>query len=262
MARKNIFRTLPPLDKALKPFRGFPDEKSRRQVITAELRVLAKNLRRAKPTPFYSMREIAGFFNSPISTVSAAFQTLEREGLLSRLRGSQTVLLGKKTVPQDPVRGVVGLPVWFDSIMALPYTRAFTMMIEGNLRKAGFVADIIFHHTKTEESNPEFAQRLLSHRLDAVIWHSPYSGVMQNILSLRERGVRILLTGRSDSLGNLPVIFYPQEFHDAYQELARNWKKADIRKIWLWSPLSHLHGRAEAEIFISIMKEHGIGLEW
>ncbi|EIQ01385.1 hypothetical protein OpiT1DRAFT_05961 [Opitutaceae bacterium TAV1] len=261
MSRKTVHRSLPDFPTALGKFSGFPKGKSHLHIITGKLRTLARRLRRTKPTPFYPMREVADFFQTPLGTISAVYQTLEREGLLNRLRGSQTMLMGKTTVPKDAVRGVVGIPIWLHSIMVLPYTRTFTMVIEEQLREKGYVADFIFHRTKTEENDPEFALRLLRHRLDVVVWHSPSAGAKQNILSLRERGVRVLITERAEIENKFPVILYPQDYQPAYREMARCWRKSGIRKIWLWSSPAHLRGQFEIDIFRSLMSEHGMPVE-
>ncbi|MFH1497330.1 MAG: hypothetical protein ABII82_05835 [Verrucomicrobiota bacterium] len=261
MPRKVVHRTLPPFDKAMAHFGGFPEGGIRQQIMIDELRDLAKRLRRPKPTPFYSMREVAAFFQAPLGAMSVVYQTLEREGLLNRLRGSQTMLMGKVTRSRTTIRGVVGLPIWLQSIMVLPYTRTFTMVIEEQLRQKGYVADFIFHRTKVEENDPEFALKLLRHRLDVVIWQSPSSGTKQNILSLRERGVRVLLTQRSELENNFPAVLYPQDFQTAYREMARAWRKAGIRKVWLWGTLAHLHGQFEVDVFCGLMSARGLSVE-
>jgi hypothetical protein len=207
------------------------------------------------------MREVAGFFHAPLGTISVVYQTLEREGLLNRLRGSQTMLMGRTTVSKEAVRGVVGIPIWLQSIVVLPYTRTFAMVIEEQLRARGYVTDFIFHRTKVEESDPEFALRLLRHRLDVVVWHSPNAGARQNILSLRERGMRVLLTERAEIESDFPVVLYPQDYQTAYREMARHWRQAGIRRIWIWSSPVHLRGQFEIDIFRSLMMEHGMAAE-
>jgi hypothetical protein len=261
MSRVAVHRRLPPLAKMLEQFEGFVPTRSRHHVMTKELRQVAKVLRRTKPQPFYSMREVAQFFKAPLGGVSIAFQVLEREGLLNRIRGSQTLLMGKSVLPKDAVRGVVGIPIWFHSMMVLPYTQTFAKDTEEQLRHAGYVADIIFHHKKGEETDPDFAARLLQHRLDVIIFHTPLPGCRQNILSLRERGIRVMVLQRTEAPRRYPSVIYLLDFQTAYENMVKRWREVGITKVWLWSPLARLSYRSEADLFSTIMRSRGLEVE-
>jgi len=261
MSRVIVHRSLPPLKKALGKFSGFPEGISRQQVMTDLLRGIAKKLRSANSQPFYSMREVAGFFDAPLGTISLVYRALEREGIINRIRSSRTILVGKKVLTREAVRGVVGIPIWLHSIMLLVYTRTLAMELEEHLRRSGYVADLIFHSSKEEEAEPEFATRLLRHRLDAVILHTPVAGCRQNILSLRERGVRILVIQRKEARRDLPAVIYLQDYQPAYQKMAAQWHQVGIRKVWLWTPIEHLHYKAEADTFRAILNRQGLEVE-
>lgn len=56
------------------------------------LRMAAIKNQKDQPQSFYSMREVANRLRVPISTVAGVYKRLEREGLVSRVRGSKTVL--------------------------------------------------------------------------------------------------------------------------------------------------------------------------
>lgn len=261
MARKTVYRNLPSLEEVLGRFTGMPSRQSHQQAIAAMLRKVAKKLRNSKPQPFYSMREAARFFGAPLGTISIVYQTLEREGIINRIRSSQTMLAGKAVLPRDSVRGVVGLPIWLHSMVLLPYTRTFAMEIEERLRRSGYVADFIFHVTKEDEADPEFAMRLLRHRLDVVVFHNPLATSRQNLLSLRERGVRVLVIQRNEARADLPAVIYLQNYLPAYRKLALRWHQAGIRKVWLWSPMEALAYKAEAETFRAVFQKQGLELE-
>ena len=261
MARVTVHRSLPPLKKVLPHFSGFPMGKSHQHVMIDELRAAAKKLKSINSQPFYSMREASGFFNAPLGTVSLVYQALEREGLLNRIRSSRTVLVGKTVLPREAVRGVVGIPIWLHSIVLMVYTRTYAMELEEHLRHSGYVADIIFHATKEEETEPEFATRLLRHRLDSVILHTPMAGCRQNILSLRERGVRVLVIQRREARQDIPAVIYLQDYQPAYEKMAIRWRELGIRKVRLWSPLAHLHYKTEVDTFRSILKRQGLEIE-
>ena len=84
---------------------------SRSEALLRVLRRIAIAHRTEQTQTFYSRRTIAGHFKLPLSLVSRVFLRLEEEGLLSRIRGSRTVLRGLKHDRRLHVRGVVGLPV-------------------------------------------------------------------------------------------------------------------------------------------------------
>src|SRR5690606_39275005 len=119
-------------------------------------------------------------------------EALDIEGLLARIRGSQTVLCGKQPSTRRPVSAVVGLPISLQAMITSPFECQLQMDLEERLRVRGFVADSIFFRPN-EEFEPAFAERLLRHRLDIIIWHSPHPLASHVLLSLRERGVRLVL---------------------------------------------------------------------
>jgi hypothetical protein len=260
MSRVAVHRTLPPLKKVFKNFSKFPEGRSQQQVMVELLRDAAMKLRSENPQPFYSMREVSRFFEAPLAAIYIVYKVLEREGILNRIRSSRTVLAGRAALSRETVRGVVGLPIWMHSIVLLVYTRVLTMEIEEHLRRAGYVADIIFHSEKEDESQPEFATRLLLHNLDAVILHTPLASCRQNILSLRERGVRVLILQRLEAPRDLPAVIYLLDYDPAYEKMAARWKESGISEAWIWGPLDQLHYQEEEDSFRKILKNHGI--EW
>src|ERR1019366_2515037 len=109
--------------------------------------------------PFYSMRDVAAFFQMTLPDVARVFRQLDGAGLLVVLRGSMTLLRARKAQPREPIRGVVGLAVWLDGFATLPYWRWFFVNLEEQLRRHRFVADFVFY-SADEFSMPEFAERL------------------------------------------------------------------------------------------------------
>jgi len=261
MSRVIVHRSLPPLKELLGDFSHFPAGKSHQQVIAEELRSVAEKVKSSNSQPFYSMREVADFFHVPLGTVSRVYKRLEREGVVNRIRSSHTMLVGKEVLPREAVRGVVGLYVWVHSMVLLAYTQTLVVEFEEHLRRSGYVADIIFHSEQDEETKPEFATRLLLHRLDAVVLHTPLTGSRQNILSQRERGVRVLVVQRKDTQSDLPALIYLQDYHPAYQKMAERWHAAGIRKVWLYTPAEYLHNKAETNILKTILNRQGLDVE-
>src|SRR5690349_12625278 len=106
MARKRVARSLPDLPKRLTL--GSKEHKSER--LLEILRHLAAAAQEDQPRAFYSMREVGHHFKVPISTVSRIYRSLEKEGILTRIRGSKTTLRGLKYDRKLTVRAFVGLP--------------------------------------------------------------------------------------------------------------------------------------------------------
>src|SRR5947207_4912768 len=105
MARKKIVRRIHPLPKnaALQA----KDHKAER--LLEILRGIAVANQRDESQTFYPMREVAACFRVPVSMVARVYAHLEEEGILSRIRGSKTILQGLNTTRHLSVRGVVGL---------------------------------------------------------------------------------------------------------------------------------------------------------
>src|SRR3977135_966656 len=106
MARKRASRELgpPPRRRALRKAHH------KTEALTAILRNVAVKNQREQPLAFHAVREVAAHFRVPVSTVSRAYHVLEQEGLLSRVRGSKTVLQGLHFDRQLKVRSFVGFP--------------------------------------------------------------------------------------------------------------------------------------------------------
>lgn len=251
MARKKIQRSLPAVKSLFKSFKGFPAKSSRQLLLLNELRSAAKALRTKSPRPFYAMREISLHFKVPLRTVAIAYEQLELEGILNRIRGSKTLLAGKSLSPRKPVRAVVGIPVSFHAIVVSPYSRALHLELEERLRNYGYVADIIFFRDD-EVANPDFAERLQNHNLDYLIWHTPHSQANQVLLSLKDHGVRQILVQSIDNPNSLPVTTYFQDWQHGYKLMAEEWKKLGILTVIVPEP-SYLSSKRALKSFSLVM---------
>jgi len=182
------------------------------------------------------MREIATYFKASLRTVARAYEILEREGLFSLLRGSQTLLAGTTDSTQKLVRGVVGIPIWLHSMVVSPFTRATWMEVEERLRKNGFVADLIFFRTG-EDCLPDFGERLLEHDLNFIIWHTPHPLASHVRLYLQDHGVRqITIQMKESPMSEFPPT-YLLDWQPAYREMANAWRDAGIRLVLIPNPV-------------------------
>jgi len=236
MARKPIARDLPPSDQLLNEFTGFDENTSKQACLTTHLRKVARRLQKTSPRPFYSMREIVKRFKIPLRTVALAYEMLEHEGLLNRRRSSQTLLVGKKITPRKVVRAVVGIPVWLHAMVVSPYSRIFTIEMEDRLRHHGFVADLIFFRGE-EVTSPDFAQRLIEHNLDYVLWHTPHPHGVDVLRTLQDHGVHQVLIQSIDSQLRIALPHYLQNWQVAYRTMADAWRDAGIRHVIIPEPI-------------------------
>lgn len=247
MARKPIQRDLPPPDQLTRGFPGFDDKLSKQATLTDHLRKISRRLQKTKPRPFYSMREVVTQFDVPLRTVALAYETLEHEGLLNRRRSSQTLLVGKKISPRKIVRAVVGIPVWLHAMVVAPYSRILHIELEDRLRQQGFVADLIFFRGE-EAWTPDFAQRLIEHNLDYVLWHTPHPHSLDVLRSLQDHGVRQVLIQPIDSQLRIALPTYLQDWQVAYRNMADTWKAAGIRHVIIADPVYLPSRRAKTVI--------------
>ena len=120
MPHAYIVRRIPPIKSAFAAFAYSPESGSRQSTAQTALRRVGRRLQRTDPQPFYSMREVAAFFSLPLRSVALIYEALENEGLLIRIRATQTKLAGKKPVATKPVSGIVGLPLWTPAFVTSP----------------------------------------------------------------------------------------------------------------------------------------------
>lgn len=259
MARTQVPRNLPPLEELFQDFTGFTGNGSKQLALAEILKKSFKQLRKKESRPFYSMREVAEYFHLPLRTVALVYRALEREGLLSCFRGSQTMLVGKTLAPRTRVKAVVGIPLWFHALIVSPYSRALNMEFEERLRENGFVADIIFYRGDAS-IEPEFAQRLLDHNLDQVIWHSPHPLSQNVLLTLKDHGVKQIVVQHTETQTSLDFPSYLLEWRPAYKMLASTWYKAGIRSVIVPDPI-YLPSKKAVRGFFSILTQQGLKVE-
>jgi hypothetical protein len=259
MARKPTTNDLPSIKDAFPAFKGFTQGENKQQAIIRLLRDCARSMQRKDPRPFYPMRQAAVFFGASLRTIAIAYETLDREGALSRIRGSQTLLPGKKVAARQPVNGVIGLPISLQAMLSAPFECQLQIELEERLRVRGFVADSIFFRP-SEDYAPAFAERLLKHNLDAIIWHSPHPLASHVLMSLRERGVRLILLQPAEASLRIAARNHILAWHDAYRAMAASWAAAGICKAYFVEP-ELLFSRRALHQMPAILDEFGIASE-
>jgi len=230
MARKPVSRTLPGLQSLYPQFNGFPPIENKTTAIVHALREIIVRVRMERTVPFYSIREIGGFFGVSYKTVAQAYEKIEAEGLLTRVRGSQTLMQGSKLAPSRPVRGVVGIPVYLPAFFFGSHGRTLFLQLETELRRHHFVADFIFYR-HAEQTDPELAERILEHHLDLVVWWVPGSELMPTIQRLRDGGCRQVII--TDGRAHFPVEGYGYDVMQAFTQGLAGWQRDGIRSVVL-----------------------------
>jgi hypothetical protein len=189
-----VARTVPELGKRYPGISGFRGPESQSKALLKTLRKTAFELRRAHEQPFYSMREVSSFFHVPIATVVQVYKQLESEGLLNRIRGSKTMLMGTNADRRLTVRGLVGMPVSLSKFITQQDYRLFFLRLRRELRLRGFAAAMAFYE-KNEAAEPEFCERLQRYQADTVVWFVPGAEHRENAVMLAERGIRVIGIG-------------------------------------------------------------------
>ncbi|MFN2624053.1 MAG: hypothetical protein ABR611_14545 [Chthoniobacterales bacterium] len=187
MPRKKISRDLPPLPAK----RDLDDAPHKTDRLTEILRRVALRNQRSQPRAFYSVRQVAGSFHVTLSTASRAYRDLEREGLLTRVPGSKTLLQGRRYDRRLEVRAFVGLPASLSSFVTIQAYRNFFIKIRRELRLRGFATAMVFCE-KDETRTAELSERLKAYEVDTVIWFQPPREAAKSTPWLSDLGIRVV----------------------------------------------------------------------
>jgi DNA-binding LacI/PurR family transcriptional regulator len=193
MARKRVPRSLAAL-----PGRGAVERAHHKtEALTEILRGVAVKNQLEQPRAFHSVRDVAAHFRVPVSTVSRVYRRLEQEGLLSRVRGSKTVLQGLHFDRHLSVRAFVGLPASLSAFLTLQDYRMFFIRLRRELRLRGFAAATAYFE-KSEAGTHALSARLKAYEVDTVIWFQPTKEAKETALRLADMGIRLLGVANDD----------------------------------------------------------------
>jgi Bacterial regulatory proteins, gntR family len=224
MARKKVSRALAPLPSR----RALEKAHHKTEALTGILRDVAVKNQQEQPRAFHSVREVAEHFRVPVSTVSKVYRTLEQEGLLSRVRGSKTLLQGLHFDRQLKVRAFVGFPASVSRFVTLQDYRTFFIRIRRELRLRGFAAATAFFEPG-EASSDALAKRFKAYEVDTVIWFEPGKEVVQTALHLADMGIRLLGVA-NDTPCHIPCRYQVRR-ESAIRSLLSNWKTQNPERV-------------------------------
>lgn len=210
----------------------------------------ARRLRKSRNQPFYSMRESAHFFAVHLSTMALAYQQLENEGLIVRIRGAGTILLGKVAHVQHPARGVVSIPLPLQSFISSRFTRTFSQCIGAELWKHHWVANLALCDESMDMNTVSGHLR----QSDVMLWVFPTRSRREAILTLRDQGVRnIILLSVEDIF--VPA-HYVMDWTPAYRQAIVDWRARGIGHV-IVAQATHPDTRNVIDGFLRILREKG-----
>jgi hypothetical protein len=219
------------------------------------LRSLALKNQREQPIVFYSLREVAKRFKVPISNVARIYHDMEQEGLLSRVRGSKTVLNGLRNNRRLSVRAFIGLPVLISNFITIQDYRTFFICLRRELWSRGFAAAMVFFRPD-EAADGRLSEQLKSYGIDTVIWLQP-GRAKQTFLRLSDMGIRFIGITQIGT-PSIPSRYYIWREH-AIEVLLRDWRdRNSIRKITVVDS-SEYHSAVTEEIVRVIL--HNLEME-
>jgi len=253
MPRKLAEQLLPPLRELFPDFNGFPESGHRLHLATDLLGRAARSLQKQKNQSFYSMREAARFLWVPPSTMSGVYRNLENEGLIVRMRGSRTILLGRTSQSSHPARSIVSIPIILPGMINSCFARSFCARISEELWRHHFVANLMLC-TLAESFTNRFTQRLLK-QSDAVIWLFPYRDLKETILTLQDHCIQNVLLSSVENI--LLPADYIMDWTPTYRQAIKYWKADNIHHVVL-TKASEPRLQKIIEGFLQLLKEEGL----
>src|SRR6202045_5398355 len=212
---------LPPLESAFTRC-DEPDTASMSRL----LRQIAVKARQKQPRPFYSIRTVARRFGVPLTTVARVYAQLKKEGILSSVWGSSTVVEPYELDKGLRIRGIVALPTSLRAFCALRNYRILFENMQAALWRSGFATRQLFYENG-DAAKPAFSDALLHEKVDVVLWLLPDPAVLAGSKRLLDRGVRVV--GVVDSLiANGRTDYLLSRLH-ALKEVLNLWKMKGIR---------------------------------
>jgi len=218
--RKPVTRSLPPIAEACAAFKGFTEGGSRSEQVFEVLSTVIQRSRRSVPQPFYAMRDVAAFFGVSLDTVAKVYRRLDREGVLTLVRSSQTTIAARSPRPRFALRGVVCMPLWLPGFLQFLDWRRCISLLEEELSHYRFVSEPIFYQAG-EEVTPDFVDRVLKYNPDYVLWYCPGDSDTSTMRSIADAGVPLVVI--QNSHGNFPGRIYRLSYQRALKQGLKEW---------------------------------------
>lgn len=212
-------------------FGGLRPDRSGLGEVTDHLRRIVRRLCGRKSRFFYGQADVARFFGVSLRTAHLAYSQLAAEGLLICRRGAFTQMIGRRIQPRSPPLKVVGVPIWTPGFVQIQYWRTFFTRLEEELQRHRFVADLIFYKN-WEDIDPGFAERLLLHNLDELVWLYPVPAVRQILERVADGGVRVVSVVHQPWQSSAMVQYHTAR-EPAFVEAIKTWLREGVTDILL-----------------------------
>jgi hypothetical protein len=253
MARKKLRRRLPALPAKLLRAR---DHKT--GVLLDVLRRYTVLNQREEPQVFHPVRTVAKHFDVPVSLTARVYEQLENEGLLTRIRGSKTLLQGRSSGRHFSVLGFVGMPGAMSAFVAYQDYRMFFVRVRRELRLRGFAVAMVLFEPRDTRSGQLLAW-IEKHDFDTVLWYQPDTPAREIIAKLSDAGIEVV--GVAD--GRLPAIRCRYEIRrePAIKTMLHDWKTRGTIKTIGVVRASGASGETE-QTLETLIEEEGLACEF
>jgi len=192
------------------------------------IRRLAVKQRREKPQIFVSIRDAALRFGVPVSTMAAIYHRLIDEGILSTVRASRTILLGRETSHTLKVRGLIGMPLSGPRLHTSREYRECSLHLQEQLHARKFLVEPFYF--EEEEIDPNVVvERSKREKIDLLIWLLPDRANRNTALRLSDLGLRFV----GVNIGGL---------HEAFCRYEVRWWRAILTILDEWRADAELKG--------------------
>ena len=161
------------------------------ELLLHKLRGLALEQQRGTPQVFLSLREAAKRFGAPNSRMAEVYRRLAREGILTTVRGSRTLLRATGSGRTLQVRGVIGMPLSVTRLTSLRDYRHCFHHLRDALHRRGFMVFPLFF----QQGAPDAAflvDKLKAEKVDGALWLLPDGAERDTDARLRDAGIPFL----------------------------------------------------------------------
>ena len=193
------------------------------------VRELARQQQLDQPQVFLSLREAARRFKVRVSEMARVYRRLNDERLLNTIRGSRTMLTGRKTANALHVQGVVALPVSTPRLVKLHDYRECYLQIHDELEARGFIVKrLVFEAAEIDPA--EVVARAKDEKVDIVLWLLADDRIREAALRVRDQGVQFVAL----NIGPHGAVFYRYtvRFRHALRKILESWQAdPDVKSV-------------------------------
>lgn len=163
-----------------------PERKT--EQLLAMVRALAVKQQRSTSQPFISLRDAARRFDAPVSRMAEVYRRLSREGILTSVRGSRTILRARGGERTVRISGLIGMPVSLTRLTSLhDYRRCFTHLRDALHHRGFMVAPFFFEQREVDPL--ALVEKLKADKVDAALWLLPDGETADTAPRLRDAGI-------------------------------------------------------------------------